>query len=374
MIPREISEIRRRIAPDKNDIRRFYGCYVDAHREVISEFDNSVVSLSQTENELYLAQMRKILSGSVGRSLINVEFATEQVVDSPEHTMLMTLRDTACEDEDARKELFRRIIEGFDSDGGEYVILLAADTYDVPKKGHDVLGDGESETVFRYFLCAVCPVKEGKTELEYFAADRNFRGFATNQAVKAPVKGFMFPTFDDRAANIYNVQYYSRDVADIGDRLVKTLFNTAAPMSCADQRDSFGYALNEGLGGDCSFELVADVHERLRDKIEERKESGDPYAAGLSAGDLGEILRDHGVEDEAVQSFTKACSQTFGSNRELDPSIIIDAKHFSVETPHVKVTVDPDYSFTLETRTIEGRKYLLVPADEGVSINGIPVK
>ena len=33
----------------------------------------------------------------------------------------------------------------------------------------------------------------------------------------------------------------------------------------------------------------------------------------------------------------------------------------------------PETSYLLETRVINGRKYILIPADEGVAVNGIGV-
>ena len=37
------------------------------------------------------------------------------------------------------------------------------------------------------------------------------------------------------------------------------------------------------------------------------------------------------------------------------------------------VTVDPAQSYQVEGRILEGRKYLLIPADDGAELNGVPV-
>ena len=45
--------------------------------------------------------LRKTLSGGLGRNLLNLSFSTAQVVDSPEHKLLMALRDSQLQDQDA---------------------------------------------------------------------------------------------------------------------------------------------------------------------------------------------------------------------------------------------------------------------------------
>ena len=39
----------------------------------------------------------------------------------------------------------------------------------------------------------------------------------------------------------------------------------------------------------------------------------------------------------------------------------------------MKISFSPEYSHLIEARVIGGRKYILIPADEGVEINGIGV-
>ncbi len=81
-----------------------------------------------------------------------------------------------------------------------YLLLLACDSYDVPHRGKDdSLQADASDEVFTYIVSVVCPIKEGKVELGYFG-DNEFH-CAAGQTVAPPELGFLFPAFDDRAAN-----------------------------------------------------------------------------------------------------------------------------------------------------------------------------
>ena len=49
-------------------------------------------------------------------------------------------------------------------------------------------------------------------------------------------------------------------------------------------------------------------------------------------------------------------------------------RKFQVKTGEVTISVDPASSYLVESRTIDGVKYLLIPAGEGVEVNGMPVE
>lgn len=137
MNQKELNEIRRRFKLDKNAISKIYGCYVNSNREIISYIDASLGLMSQEEQEMYLGLLKKALSGTLGRNLIDIEFSTAQVSNSDEHRLLQTIRQTGLQDPNSRQELCRRIIDAMDMGETNYLILLAADTYDVPYRGRD---------------------------------------------------------------------------------------------------------------------------------------------------------------------------------------------------------------------------------------------
>lgn len=71
-------------------------------------------------------------------------------------------------------------------------------------------------------------MKERKAELGFFPGDNEFHSCA-GQIVAAPELGFVFPAFDDRAANIYNALFYSRKADEIHQEVIDSVFHTTAP-------------------------------------------------------------------------------------------------------------------------------------------------
>lgn len=375
MDQRGLNELRRRFRPERTGITRIYGCYVNGAREVISWVEAPLALMQQDEQEMYLGLLKKVLSGALGRNLIDLSFSTEQVVDSEEHRLLQTLRQSMLQDQAAREELCRRIIEAIDLGETNYLILLAAEAYDVPYRGKDDLDQADaSDQVYRYFVCSICPVKDPKLALQYDTRDKGFHPASTGHIASAPELGFLFPAFDDRAANIYDVLFYAKDPGELHEEVIDALFHVAPPLSAPEQKDVFETALCDALGDECSYDVVQSVHEQLHERIGAHKESKDPEPLALSVREVGGILANSGVSPERIETFQDECRERYGDDAALDPKNLIEDKRFEIATPEVKITVAPEDSYLIEARLIEGRKYLLVPVDGPVTVNGIEVK
>lgn len=374
MNQKELNELRRRFRPDRSSIRTIYGCYVSGSRQVISWLEAPLGLMPQEEQELYLGLLKKSLSGTLGKNLVDIVFSSWQVADSEEHRLLQTLRRTALQNRDAREALCQKLIDAVDLDGSSYLILLAADAYDVPRRGKDgSLQREASDEVFQYIVCSVCPVKTPTPALSYCAGENEFHRTAAGQTAAAPELGFLFPAFDDRTANIYNALFYTKNAACLHQEVIEPLFRVEPPMSAAEQKEIFNGALTQTLEKDCSYDIVQAVHEQLCARIEAHRESKDPEPLTLSAGEIARILTDNGVPAEKADAFRAECERQYGSAAALNPNNLIESKKFEVATEEAKLHVAPENSSLIEARVINGRKYILIPADAGVSINGVDV-
>lgn len=373
MNDKEIGEIRRHLRRDRSNITAIYGCYVNENKEIISEFRQSTGMMPENESDKYFALLRRTLSGSVGKNLIDITFRTSQVADSPEHQLLMDLRKSQLKDEQQRMSLYRKIIDHLVMEDN-YLILLACDSYDVPfKSKDDSFQKDQSEETYTYIVCTICPVKQTKANLHYVAEEKLFHDGAMHQMVSAPVLGFLFPAFDNRATNIYNALYYTKDTKASQEALVEAIFNTPIPKPAYEQKRTFEALLTTALGDECSLDVVQTVHDQLCQRIEMHKEAkvADPLL--IAKEDVKEVLESCGVSETSVSKFSVEYDEVFGFETDLHPKNIIDNKHFEVKTPDVVIKVDPTRSDLIETRVIGGVKYILICADEAVEVNGVSI-
>ena len=373
MNEKEIGEIRRRVRRDRSNMTAIYGCYVNSQKEIISEFKQSVGMMSENEAEKYFGTMKRVLSGRIGRNLIDITFRTSQVADSPEHKLLMELRKSELKDENLREEFYKKVISGINFDDS-YLILLGCDSYDVPfKSKDDEIQQDASGEVYTYILCAVCPVKLSKSNLRYVAEEKEFHDSGAQNVAAAPELGFVFPAFDNRATNIYNALYYTRSSKISHESFTDAIFNARIPKPADEQKKSFEALLGATLQDSCSLEVVQTVHEQLSQCIEMHKESkvADPLL--ISKEEVKTALNMCGVPEKNVAKFGVEYDEVFGAEALLHPKNIIDHKRFEIKTPDVSIKVNPERSDLIETRIIGGVKYILICADENVEVNGVPI-
>lgn len=373
MIDKEIGEIRRHLRRDRSAITHLYGCYVNDSKEIITSFRQSTALMPENESDKYFALLRRTLSGGLGRNLIDLSFKTSQVAGSPEHKLLMDLRECKLQDEELLAAFFHKIIDSVVLEGS-YLILLGCDSYDVPFKGKDdIASRDQSDEVYTYLICTICPVKQTKANLHYVPEEKLFHDGAMNQMVSSPALGFLFPAFNDRATDIYSALYYTHDISVSQDALIEALFNVPVPQPAAEQKKSFEALLTTSLGEECSLDVVQTVHDQISQRIELHKEAKVPEPLLIGKEEVKEVLASCHVSDAAMAKFSVSYDEAFGFEADLHPKNIIDNKHFELKTPDVVIKVDPARSDLIETRVIGGVKYIMICADEDVEVNGVSI-
>ena len=295
MNQRDLAEIKRRLNPDKRNPSLICGCYVDHIGNPITSFELPVSALYEQENEKYMSIFKKVLSGQIGQNLTPIAYPTES------DDLLLRVRDTALNDPDSLQALFTRLIAGIraehpdmqsveDAQNAEnWLILLMHDDLDVRKR--DVNGEidyDNSDRAFSYFLCAVCPVKQDKPALRYLPADGVFHERSPEWLASAPALGFLFPLYEDGAADVNTILFFSKDSNDAHADFLKAAFNVEAEMPAAEQTDHFQTLLAQSLGTDCSLDVVQEMHEAVSGLIEEHPKDDEPLT--LSKQDVARML------------------------------------------------------------------------------------
>ena len=371
---KEIAELRKRMNPDNSAIGRIRGCYVNNKKEVVSAFERSLISLPQEEAEKYMSLFKKVLSGTPDKNLVDISFTNDQVLGSEEHRLLTSLYETSLKDDDAVQALCMKIIDQIAMDGN-YLILLMQDAYDVPFRTRDdmALEDASGE-VFSYIVCAVCPVKPSKPALRYVPSDNEFHTTDIDQMVAAPEVGFLFPAFDDRATNIYDALYYTRDTESGHPEFVKAIFNSENPVPADGQKETFQSLLTDALEEECSMDVVQAVHDTIRARVEEQKSDKEADPVTVSKREVRSILEDCQVSENHIAAFEEKFDQEFGETADLSAENIVETAKFEVRMPDVVIRVAPEKSDLVKTQVIDGIRYILIRADEGVEVNGVQVR
>lgn len=372
MNEKEIAEIRRHYRYDRSNITRICGCQVNTNGEIVSEFDQSIGMMNEEDANGMLGLLKKALSGHIGRNLLEIDFTTDQVNNSENYALISNLKASKIKSEELRAELYAKIIANFASDSS-YLIILGYDEFDVFDASSDAMGTEESSTVYSYMICAICPVKEGKAQMSYYSPGKCFRSVTSDTVISRPEVGFVFPVIEDKQTNIYKALYYTKNLENNYSELVSALFDNEAPMPAKIQTETFGDILAESVGEECSLRLVSSIHAQLNEIIEESKNGDGDELPCVTKKDAGEMLRYCGISEEKIEVFEKSFDESFGENAAVPPENLARAKQMQIETPEVTVKVNAGCTSSVETRIIDGVKYILIRADSGVVVNGVDV-
>ena len=371
MIKQEINEIKRLFTPNSCSITRICGCYVDGEKNKKTDFKEAFLSLPEEEIFKYFELLRKTLSGSIGKNLLNLEFPADTELEGGTQEFLLKLRDSKLKDDALLEEFYDRVIGSYEY-VGNYLILLIHDAYDVPGKALDGMTmDDASDTVFEYLLCCICPVALSKPGLSYDASLNEFHNRIRDWVVNMPETGFLFPSFNDRATDIHSTLFFNKNPEEPHSEFVEWILGCSLPLSAGSQKETFQTIIEETLGEDCEYEVVKSIHENLAEMIEEHKEIPEPLT--LDKKEVKNLLEKSGVEEEKLKDFDALYDAAAGDDTALFVSNVASIRSFEVKTPDVVVKVNPDRADLVNTMMVDGRRCLVIEINDQVEVNGINV-
>lgn len=371
MTKQEISELKRLFTIKNCSITRICGCYVDGEKNKKTDFKQAFLALPEEEMFKYFEILRKCLSGTLGKNLLNLDFPLHTEEPGGTQEGLLRLRDSKLKEETLLEAFYDKIIETYEY-VGNYLILLIHDVYDVPGKTSDGLDmEDASDEVYEYILCAICPVDLSKPGLSYNAEENIFQNRVRDWVVGMPETGFLFPAFNDRGADLHSALYYSKDAEELNESFMEQLLGCPVPLSAGAQKETFQTLIEETLGETCELEMVKNIHEKLQEMVEEHKE--EPAPLMLDKNEVKTLLAGSGVANEKLAELDSYYDAAAGQQTALYASNVYNTRSFDVKTPDITIRVSPDRTDLIETRKIDGLDCLVIRLDGAVEVNGITV-
>lgn len=206
MINREdMLELTRRMTPSRSSFTRIAGCYVDEEGFIDGTFNTNFLKLSAREKEKNLAIAKTIPFSNTNENLKEYKIADH---GNGTVSMLQLLQGMkACGlKNDALMDTFYELITERYQHNEDYCIYVFHDRYDVPVKAMDKERLGESEEVFEYLICAICPLTG-----EYEPG--------------SPECGFLYPMFEDRSCDLDHIGIFHKDPSKLHKEFVDLLLS-----------------------------------------------------------------------------------------------------------------------------------------------------
>ncbi len=404
MNKKEVAELKRRLKKESCTFQRMCGCYVDADKNKLVQFSQNFLTLEDEEFYKYLEIANKALSGTIGNNLLDLEFSIEEEDIGGRQQILMALRASKLEDEKLLDTYYDLIIDSYDY-VGNYLITLYYDAYDIPMKGTDELSMDESDEVYTYLLCCICPVALSKPGLGYLEGENRIGARIRDWVVGATDTAFLFPAFNGRSTDIHATLVYTKNAKEPHEEFWANGLGCSTKRTATQKRDAFQNMVVQTLGPDNedTNDVVLDVQQNLNDYILVEAEKVEKDAPLILDGEtVSELLTDSGISEPKAEKI-KNSYESFFADTLPDAKELLDAKAIKNNEVRVEkkqlqekvvnltkkladagvitkdgeeidviVKVRPDKVEDITTAFVDGKRCLVIPMDEDeeARING----
>ncbi len=424
MNKKEVLELKRRFKKEAATFTRVCGCYVDGNHNKVCKFGNTFLNLEEDEFYKYLEIANKALSGTIGNNLLELKFPIEEEEVGGRQHILMALRASKLEDENLLDTFYDLVIDTYDH-AGNYLIVLFHDAYDVMTRTKDNNNLDESEEVYEYLICAICPVDLSKPGLGFLEDEHRIGPRVRDWVVGAVDTAFLFPAFNDRSTDIHSTLFYTKNTKEPHSEFMANGLGCGIERTATEQKMAFHSIVRNVLGAEDEHtdDVLLDLQQNLSDMIDEYAEThdDDEDAFLLDKEVVTKLLADSEISEEKAAKIEKSVDEAFGEKPPAAENVIdskalvqnelrvekmaledqvgtltvqlnekdealaertsqliekqeeIDNYIAETKTYDVVLRVKPEKASQIKSQVINGQKCLVIPMgeDEHATINGV---
>lgn len=424
MNKKEVLELKRRFKKEAATFTRVCGCYVDGNHNKVCKFGNTFLNLEEDEFYKYLEIANKALSGTIGNNLLELKFPIEEEEVGGRQHILMALRASKLEDENLLDTFYDLVIDTYDH-AGNYLIVLFHDAYDVMTRTKDNNNLDESEEVYEYLICAICPVDLSKPGLGFLEDEHRIGPRVRDWVVGAVDTAFLFPAFNDRSTDIHSTLFYTKNTKEPHSEFMANGLGCGIERTATEQKMAFHSIVRNVLGAEDEHtdDVLLDLQQNLSDMIDEYAEThdDDENVFLLDKEVVTKLLADSEISEEKAAKIEKSVDEAFGEKPPAAENVIdskalvqnelrvekmaledqvgtltvqlnekdealaertsqliekqeeIDNYIAETKTYDVVLRVKPEKASQIKSQVINGQKCLVIPMDEDehATINGV---
>ena len=424
MNKKEVLELKRRFKKEAATFTRVCGCYVDGNHNKVCKFGNTFLNLEEDEFYKYLEIANKALSGTIGNNLLELKFPIEEEEVGGRQHILMALRASKLEDENLLDTFYDLVIDTYDH-AGNYLIVLFHDAYDVMSRTSDNNNLDESEEVYEYLICAICPVDLSKPGLGFLEEEHRIGPRVRDWVVGAVDTAFLFPAFNDRSTDIHSTLFYTKNTKEPHSEFMANGLGCGIERTATEQKMAFHSIVRNVLGAEDEHtdDVLLDLQQNLSDMIDEYAEThdDDEDVFVLDKEVVTKLLADSEISEEKAAKIEKSVDEAFGEKPPAAENVIdskalvqnelrvekmaledqvgtltvqlnekdealaertsqliekqeeIDNYIAETKTCDVVLRVKPEKASQIKSQVINGQKCLVIPMDEDehATINGV---
>lgn len=303
--PKDILELRNRLNKEDCTITRMCGCYIDNEKNKVTTLNERFLNLPEEEFYKYLEIAKEVLNKKIHDNMLSMKIETAGVKKS-----LAAVVESKLKQEEMLERIYDQIIETY-GHTGNYLILFFHDAYDVMKITKDNQKLDESEEVYEYILCAICPVTLTTPGIEYNEEMNTFAPRERDWVVQKPESGFIYPAFEERTTETGKIMFYTKDAKAPAHKFMEDFLGCAETFTATEIRGFFEEMI---FNATQSIEMSEDFESKISNYIFEILVEPGTENMALNADEIEEMLNDIGIAPFYAKKIAKNYRIEFGPN------------------------------------------------------------
>ncbi|VWX35224.1 DUF4317 domain-containing protein [Exiguobacterium oxidotolerans] len=387
MNKQDISDIRRHFKVDSEllKINEIYNVYIRKETsEIFYEESRPFAFLELEQQELFLANFKKVLTGKLDIKLFEVKFQQPEE-SATGHTQQLLYEGLYTEETEDWTEQMQQIalkmVQDVQYDNDIVVTFIRGQYYKTTKRQADETEVDKNDEVYTtpFILSSLNQTELPKQSLVFDYVDLEFKSnLLINPVIKlaSPIGGFLFPCFTDNAADVNRVLYTASKPNKPDLAFIENVLNGDHIVTAEEDKAVFEEIVKLVIGESVDSKTLAGVYEEVNHLlvVEDEKEDETEEIPMLDVKEVERVLKASGIEDVDTEQVERAFKTVIDDTTyEMKASNIVpnyEAKSIKINTKVANISVSPQDLKYIKQVNYNGKQCLLIEVEEDTVIDG----
>ena len=379
MNKKDVANIRKQFKLDNDlmNITDIFNVYIRKESSDLYHQESQPFSmLDQEQQELFLNNFKKVLTGQLDTKLFEVKFQRE----AENHSQHILYKGLQSNNVEKWKEQMLLIVfkmlkdQPFTMD--TVITFIRGEYYKPTKRKHIESEESDRDEVYKhpFILCSINKTEQPQKALVFDYIEKEFKSNVVVDSVinlKSPVAGFLFPCFTDNSTDVNHILYSAGKPNQPDPYFIEEVLNGEEIMTAQEDKKIFEEIVKDVVGDQVDASTLANVYEEVNRMIDDHEEEDSPK---LDYKDVERALKVSGVEDvntdKVEMSFQKVADD---EKYELKASNIVPKYHsksIKIKTKVADIAISPQDLKYIKQLNYNGKRCVLIEVDEDTEIEG----
>lgn len=384
---KDIADIRKRFKVDSDllKIGDIYNVYIQQESsEIYHEESRSFSLLDREQQELFLANFKKVLGGKLDIKLFEVKFQAQEEgqKDHTQHLLYEGLESKeVAEWKENMQQIALKMVQDVQYEKDIVITFIRGNYHKTTKRKSD-----ESEMDFRdetyttpFILSSMNQTELPKSSLVFDFMEKEFKSnILVDPVIKlsSPIGGFLFPSFTDNAADINRILYSAGKTNKPDFQFIENVLNGDEIVTAEEDKAVFEEIVKAVIGDEVDSRTLAGVYDEINQMlvIEAESDDDDEETPMIDVKEVERVLKASGMKDISTEKVERAFQQVVEDKTyEMKASHIVPSytsKSIKISTKVADIAINPQDLRYVKQVNYNGKRCVLIEVEEDTMIEG----